>query len=109
MILPRQGKKLFRRLYGHYLMLITPHIPSLDMMFHVLAMAVIGGLGTLAGPVVGAFLLEVLSEFVRHFSDKYHVLVFACVALIFARFAPQGLVGLASNWWKRVRAKGGHP
>ncbi len=89
-------------LYGHYLMLITPHIPSLDMMFHVLAMAVIGGLGTMAGPVVGAFLLEVLSEFVREFSDKYHVLVFACVALVFARFAPQGLVGLSVNWWKKV-------
>jgi branched-chain amino acid transport system permease protein len=94
-------------LYGHYLMLVTPHIPSLDMMFHVLAMAVIGGLGTLAGPVVGAFLLEVLSEFVRDFSDKYHVLVFACVALIFARFAPQGLVGLASDLWKRARGRGG--
>jgi branched-chain amino acid transport system permease protein len=94
-------------LYGHYLMLITPHIPSLDMMFHVLAMAVIGGLGTLAGPVVGAFLLEVLSESVRHFSDKYHILVFACVALIFARFAPQGLVGLATDWWRRAIGKGG--
>jgi len=76
------------------------------MMFHVLAMAVIGGLGTLAGPIVGAFLLEVLSEFVRHFSDKYHVLVFACVALVFARFAPQGLVGLAADWWKSAVGKG---
>jgi branched-chain amino acid transport system permease protein len=93
-------------LYGHYLMLITPHIPSLDMMFHVLAMAVIGGLGTLAGPIVGAFLLEVLSEFVRHFSDKYHVLVFACVALVFARFAPQGLAGLAANWWRKGAGRG---
>jgi branched-chain amino acid transport system permease protein len=94
-------------LYGHYLLLITPHIPSLDMMFHVLAMAVIGGLGTLAGPVVGAFLLELLSEFVRHFSDKYHVLVFACTALIFARFAPQGLVGLASAWRNKITGRGG--
>ena len=93
-------------LYGHYLMLITPHIPSLDMMFHVLAMAVIGGLGTLIGPIIGAFLLEVLSEFVRHFSDKYHVLVFACVALIFARFAPEGLAGLVANWWKTATGRG---
>jgi branched-chain amino acid transport system permease protein len=96
-------------LYGHYLLLITPHIPSLDMMFHVLAMAVIGGLGTLAGPVVGAFLLEVLSEFVRHFSDKYHILVFACVALLFARFAPQGLVGLAASWWQKSGGQEGKP
>ncbi len=94
-------------LYGHYLLLITPHIPSLDMMFHVLAMAVIGGLGTLAGPIVGAFLLEVLSEFVRQFSDKYHVLVFACVALVFARFAPQGVVGLVASWWRQATGKEG--
>ncbi|MEW5726135.1 MAG: branched-chain amino acid ABC transporter permease, partial [Thermodesulfobacteriota bacterium] len=52
-------------LYGHYLLLITPHIPSLDLMFLVLAMTVIGGLGTFAGPVVGAFFLKVLSEYIR--------------------------------------------
>jgi branched-chain amino acid transport system permease protein len=96
-------------LYGHYLLLITPHIPSLDMMFHVLAMAVIGGLGTLAGPVVGALLLEVLSEFVRHFSDKYHILVFACVAMLFARFAPQGIVGLSMAWWQKTMIRKGGP
>jgi branched-chain amino acid transport system permease protein len=80
-------------LYGHYLLLITPEIPSLDQQFFVLAMAVIGGLGSFLGPVLGAFTLEILSEYIRAYGE-YHVLVFGLVALGMARFCPNGLVGL---------------
>ncbi len=93
-------------LYGHYLLLITPHIPSLDLMFLVLAMAVIGGLGTFAGPIVGALFLELLSEYIRVWGE-FHVLIFGLVALFFARFAPQAIVGLGAGWWRRLRSQGG--
>ena len=36
-------------LYGHYLLLITPEIPSLDQQFLVLSMTVIGGMGSFRG------------------------------------------------------------
>ena len=49
-------------LYGHYLLLITPEIPSLDLQFKVLAMTVIGGMGSLVGPVLGAFALNILER-----------------------------------------------
>ena len=82
-------------LYGHYLLLITPEIPSLDQQFLVLAMTVIGGMGSFIGPIVGAFSLELLSEYIRAYGE-YHVLFFGLAALIIARFAPRGIVGL----WK---------
>ncbi len=84
-------------LYGHYLLLITPHILSLDLMFLVLAMTVIGGMGTFIGPIVGALFLEVLSEYIRVYGE-FHVLIFGLVALVVARFAPQGIVGLLTGW-----------
>lgn len=87
-------------LYGHYLMLITPDIPSLGQMFLVLAMAVIGGMGNFIGPVVGAFALEILSAYIRIYGE-YHVLIFGLVALAVARFAPEGMVGLIQRRWKR--------
>jgi branched-chain amino acid transport system permease protein len=87
-------------LYGHYLMLITPHILSLDLMFLVLAMTVIGGMGTFVGPIVGALFLEGLSEYIRAYGE-FHILIFGLVALVVARFAPEGLVGL---WRKLVRS-----
>ncbi len=83
-------------LYGHYLMLITPDIPSLGQMFLVLAMAVIGGMGSFAGPVLGSFALEILSEYIRIYGE-YHVLVFGLVALGVARFAPEGVMGILSG------------
>lgn len=83
-------------LYGHYLLLITPHIPSLDQQFLVLSMTVIGGMGSFVGPIVGAFVLNILSEYIRAYGE-YHVLVFGLVALVVARFAPRGLVGISRD------------
>jgi branched-chain amino acid transport system permease protein len=83
-------------LYGHYLMLITPDIPSLGQMFLVLAMAVIGGMGSFAGPIIGAFVLEILSEYIRSWGE-YHVLLFGLIALAMARFAPEGIMGVWAN------------
>lgn len=85
-------------LYGHYLMLITPDIPSLGQMFLVLAMAVIGGMGSFAGPIIGSFVLEILSEYIRIYGE-YHVLLFGLVALVMARFAPEGLMGILKKRW----------
>ena len=79
-------------LYGHYLLLVTPEIPSLDLQFLVLSMTVIGGMGSFAGPIVGAISLEVFAEYIRAYGE-YHVLVFGLVALVAARFAPNGLTG----------------
>ena len=85
-------------LYGHYLMLITPDIPSLGQMFLVLAMAVIGGMGSFAGPIIGSFVLEILSEYIRVYGE-YHVLLFGLVALAVSRFAPEGIMGT----WTKMR------
>jgi branched-chain amino acid transport system permease protein len=87
-------------LYGHYLLLITPQIPSLDQQFLVLSMAVIGGLGSFFGPIIGAFGLEMLSEYIRAYGE-YHVLAFGLVALVVARFAPKGVVGI----WQTLRER----
>jgi len=85
-------------LYGHYLLLITPEIPSLDLQFKVLAMTVIGGMGSFFGPIIGAFALNILEEYIRIYGE-YHVLVFGMVALVVARFVPNGLIGL----WRKFR------
>ncbi len=90
-------------LYGHYLLLITPEIPSLDLQFYVLAMTVIGGMGSFIGPIIGAFALNILAEKIRDYGE-YHVLVFGLIALVVARFAPNGLLGV----WRKLRRSSAH-
>lgn len=94
-------------IYGHYLLLITPHITSLDMMFLVLAMAMIGGLGNYTGPIIGAIFLETLAEHIRVWGE-FHVFIYGLVALAIVRFAPLGIVGSLTQFIhsRKMRAPG---
>ncbi len=78
-------------LYGHYLMIITPDMASQGQMFLILAMAVIGGLGSFVGPIIGAVALTVLAEKMRAYGE-YHRLIFGLATLAMIRFAPRGLI-----------------
>ncbi len=69
-------------------------------------MVVIGGLGTLSGPIVAAFLVYVASEFLRDFGG-YQLIVFALLVIIFGRFFRDGLWGMVRKL--QSRASGGPP
>ena len=58
----------------------------------VLCMVVLGGIGNVAGSVVGALLLIVVPEFLREFS-LYRMLIFGAVMIVFMVFRPSGLLG----------------
>ena len=66
----------------------------------MLFMVLVGGLRSLAGPIVGAILLFTLQESLGDFGVWYLACVGA-LAAIFALFLPQGLVGL----WQERRAQ----
>jgi len=58
----------------------------------------------LAGPLVAAFLVYVLSEWLRDVGG-YQLVVFAALVIIFARFFREGLWGLtrtAVQRWRRA-------
>ena len=60
----------------------------------VLAMVVLGGLGNLAGAILGALILSLLPEFLRGF-DIYRMLLFGLSMILIMLFRPQGLLGEA--------------
>ena len=68
----------------------------------IVSMAVIGGMGTLAGPLIAAFLVYVLSEWLRDVGG-YQLVVFSALVVIFARFFRDGLWGLARGAVQRWR------
>lgn len=58
----------------------------------VLCMVVLGGIGTIAGAVSGAFLLIVMPEFLREFA-LYRMLIFGAVMIVFMIYRPHGIFG----------------
>src|SRR3954468_7428272 len=81
-------------LYAHFSQLISPELGLLTQTGLVICMVVIGGMGTLIGPLVGAFLVYVLSEVLREVGGV-QLIVFAFVVIVIARFFREGLAGLA--------------
>jgi len=62
----------------------------------ILCMVVLGGMGSIPGIILGAFLLVTLPEIFRDFAD-YRMLGFGVALVLMMVFRPQGLLGTAKN------------
>lgn len=68
---------------------------TLDTGWNVLAMVVLGGQGTLAGPILGSVIVTVLTESLR-FLESWRYVIYALLIIFMMWVRPQGLIG-ASN------------
>ncbi|HEX7466938.1 MAG TPA: branched-chain amino acid ABC transporter permease, partial [Usitatibacter sp.] len=83
-------------LYGTFSQLVSPELGLLLQTGLVISMVVIGGMGTLTGPIVGALLVYLSSEWLRGVGN-IQLIVFSLVVIVFARFLRTGLWGLATR------------
>ena len=87
---------------------ITPDSFDFILSVMILAMVVLGGLGSVPGVMVGALVLGTLPELLRGF-EQYRMLLFGVVMILMMRIRPQGLLGAASGGHPSHRAHGGSP
>jgi branched-chain amino acid transport system permease protein len=81
--------------FAPYFKFISSDMFTLDEGFNILSMVIIGGQGTLIGPIVGSVIVNFLTEFLRPIS-QYRLVVYALLIIVMMWVRPQGLVG-ASN------------
>ncbi len=79
-------------LYAHQMMFIAPSDFGFPVSIMLLSIIVLGGMGTLWGPLVGAIILGALPEVFRPFTD-YRMLLYGVILLLMIRFQPAGLLG----------------
>lgn len=85
-------------IYAHMTQLIVPDAFNFIQSITVLAMVVIGGIGSTLGVVAGAVLLTLMPEIFRFIND-YKLLVYGLLLLAVMRFSPGGLAGLLHRWF----------
>jgi branched-chain amino acid transport system permease protein len=83
-------------LYGTFSQLVSPELGLLVQTGLVISMVVIGGMGTLTGPLIGALLVYLSSEWLREVGNV-QLIVFSIIVIVFARFFRTGLWGLATR------------
>ncbi|MCK8602131.1 branched-chain amino acid ABC transporter permease [Desulfoferrobacter suflitae] len=101
--------------YMNYMAFIDPHVVfSLhDISIMAILVAIIGGVGTLWGPAVGAFIMVWLQEIFRsaffgllpQWVSEAHVLVFGLLVIFVIRYLANGIVGdwskITGDWFKK--------
>jgi branched-chain amino acid transport system permease protein len=82
--------------YAQFTLYIHPKsIISLDLSFEIAFIALIGGRGSIAGPILGALLLRPVGDFSRiYFGDTLpgmHLVIFGLVLILVMHYQPRGL------------------
>ena len=80
--------------YANYFMFVDPTIVlPLALSVEIVLMAIIGGLGTVAGPILGAILLKLSSELFRNEFAQANLLIYGVLLIVVILFMPGGLIG----------------
>jgi branched-chain amino acid transport system permease protein len=74
---------------------------DVDITVLMVVMAVIGGTGTVVGPVIGAVTLQFLSEWLRTNYTDWHTFIFGGIIVLAVVLLPMGAVSFARESWAR--------
>lgn len=89
-------------LFAHYLSYINPS--SFDFMksVEIVIMVVMGGMGSVSGSVIAAFILTFLPEALRPLQDITHVdlrmVIYSLILILMMLLRPKGMFGRKELW-----------
>jgi len=84
---------------------VNPEMLGWHLSGSVLMMVILGGMGTLIGPILGAFSMMFLEEIFQTMTKHWQLLIGVVIVLV-ALFLPRGVAGLLPDWQRR-RTKAG--
>jgi len=84
------------------ILVATPDLLSPTYSAMGLLMVILGGKGTLIGPLLGGAIFAVLPEFLR-FIDEFRLAIFAVLILLMIRLKPEGIVALGVQAFRLLR------
>ncbi|KQU27094.1 hypothetical protein ASG65_00520 [Bacillus sp. Leaf13] len=91
-------------LYAHFIGFISPHDFNINISFTVLAMAIIGGLSSKIGPIIGALVLTFIPQFTDHVPGLSLVLTGVAMVIVIL-FLPEGLASISGKFKRKSQRK----
>lgn len=93
--------------YAHYIGVLTPSTVLVGtFMTQIVAMTLLGGLGTIVGPIVGSFIITGSLELLRGFSD-YRMVAYSLLIIVTIIFLRQGIWGSLRPYFFKLLEKFG--
>ena len=89
-------------LLANYLLFIEPeNVMALTISIHIAMIAIVGGMNSPAGPIVGSILLTPLEIFLRGYTSQIaglHLFCFGLILILVVLYKPNGLVDGVEKW-----------
>jgi branched-chain amino acid transport system permease protein len=73
---------------------VAPHLFGFEVSTKAVVMSLVGGVGTLLGPLAGSVIVTFLESVVGSYTER-HLLILGVIFIVFVMFLPDGLIGLA--------------
>lgn len=88
-------------LYAQYILYFDPaSMMTLNVSMMIVLVAVMGGIGTVTGPIIGAIVIETMSEYTRSFLGQFgglDMVLYGVLVIIIVLFLPGGLLTLPTK------------
>ena len=96
--------------YAQYILFIDPEsVLSLGLSIEIIVYPILGGIGTVLGPVIGAFLLYPVGELARYFwggaRAGIHLLFYGAFLMLAIIYMREGVIGLLCDLQEIVKGK----
>lgn len=83
-------------LFAFYANFLSPSTFSTAMSMNMTLALILGGVGSISGPIVGAFLMEFLPELLR-VADEWRMVIYGLFLILIIIFMPLGIVNLVKR------------
>jgi branched-chain amino acid transport system permease protein len=87
-------------LYASYIGFLSPEITDYHVSFDALIYIMIGGVGTMVGPIIGTLLFVTIPE-TLHIAAEFRLLLYGLILIVMIIYLPRGIVG----WVKDLRGR----
>ena len=91
-------------LYVYFNGYASPEYFSVDTSAQAITMIILGGVGTLIGPVIGAFFVVYMQNILSEFTERWTLIIGILFVLVVIG-GPAGIMGLWRDQWHKFRGR----
>lgn len=90
--------------YAHYTLVLSPQMADFSEMAKLIIMVVVGGLGSFAGPLIGAPPVQMILTYLQKYGE-WDMVIFALIVIALMRTYMGGITQLAGRVWLLLRRR----
>jgi branched-chain amino acid transport system permease protein len=91
-------------IFAPYMKFINPTTFGVDYSMNSILAIIMGGNGTIVGPIIGSFAMNFLPEYLR-IMESLRLVVYGLILILITMFMPNGVVGILTGIYRKIEKR----